>query len=166
MGKKGLTVINRDTPEDEVRDGDVYITLLRVVGVLSSNGSTGPAIPVPDARGLKTYTFRYSVYPHKGDWKKAQSYKQGYELYKQGYEFNYDLIGKQIPRNKKYRSQRSFVSIEPNNVIMTAMKPVEDRDGIILFYEASGEETDTTINLFDNPQKVVKTNLIEEELKK
>ncbi|MFW6194658.1 MAG: alpha-mannosidase [Halobacteriota archaeon] len=159
-GKKGLTVINRGNPENEVRDGDVYITLLRSVGMLSSDGSAGPAIPVPDARELKTYSFRYSVYPHQGDWKKAQSYKQGQE-------FNYNLIGKQIPRNKKYRIERSFVSIEPDNLVMTALKPAEDRSGIILrFYEASGEDTDANITLFDNPKKVMRTNLIEEELEK
>ncbi|MFW5936388.1 MAG: glycoside hydrolase family 38 C-terminal domain-containing protein, partial [Candidatus Hadarchaeota archaeon] len=157
-GKKGLTVINRGNPENEVRDGDVYITLLRSVGMLSSDGSAGPAIPVPDARELKTYSFRYSVYPHQGDWKKAQSYKQGQE-------FNYNLIGKQIPRNKKYRIERSFVSIEPDNLVMTALKPAEDRSGIILrFYEASGEDTDANITLFDNHKKVMRTNLIEEEL--
>ncbi|MFO7966408.1 MAG: glycoside hydrolase family 38 C-terminal domain-containing protein [Archaeoglobaceae archaeon] len=156
-GNKGVTVINRGNPENEVRDGEVYITLLRAVGMLSSDGSAGPAIPVPDARELKTYSFRYSVYPHKGDWKKAQSYHQGYE-------FNYELIGKQIPRNKKFRVKRSFLSIEPDNVVMTALKPAEDKSGIVLrFYEASGEDTDTSISFFIDPQKVVKTDLMEEE---
>lgn len=156
-GDKGLTVINKGTPENEVRDGDVYLTLLRATDILSSDGSTGPAIPVPDAKEMKTYIYKYSVYPHSGDWKKAQSYKQGYE-------FNYNLLAKQIPRSEKYRSKRSFVSIEPDNLIMTALKPSEDGEGIVLrFYDAAGEETEGTVSLFTTPERVVMTNLLEEE---
>jgi alpha-mannosidase len=156
-GKKGLTVINRGTPENEVRDGNVYITLLRGVGMLSSDGKAGPVIPVPDARETKIYTFRYSIYPHEGDWKAAKSYKTGYE-------FNYNLVAMQLPRKGKFRLKRSFISIEPDNLVMTALKPSEDGTGIIVrFYEASGEDTDAKITLFRKPVRVVKTNLIEEE---
>jgi alpha-mannosidase len=156
-GKIGMTIINRGTPENEVREGNVYITLLRSVGMLSSDGAAGPVIPVPDARELKTYTYRYSLYPHDGDWKKAKSYKQGYE-------FNYDLAAMQLPRAKKFRLERSFVRLEPDNVIMTALKPSEDRNGIILrFYEASGEETKAKITFFKKVKRAVKTSLIEEE---
>jgi alpha-mannosidase len=156
-GSRGLTIINTGNPENEVRDGNVYITLLRGVGVLSSDGKAGPIIPVPDARETKTYTFRYSLYPHKGDWKAAKSYKTGYE-------FNYNLVALQLPANRKFRRKRSFVRIEPDNVIMTALKPSESSDGFILrFYEASGVETEATISLFKEPSSVLKTNLMEEE---
>jgi len=57
-GKKGLTVIYRGIPENEVRDGDIYLTLLRSVLMLSSDGRTCPAIPVPDAQELRKYEFR------------------------------------------------------------------------------------------------------------
>ena len=72
-GKKGLTVIHRGIPENEIRDGDVYLTLLRSVLMLSSDGRTGPAIPVLDAQELRRYEFWYSIYPHKGDWCDASS---------------------------------------------------------------------------------------------
>jgi len=158
-GKIGMTILNRGNPENEVRDGQVYITLLRGVGMLSSDGKAGPVIPVPDAREIKTYTFRYSVCPHLGDWRTAKAYTLGYE-------FNYNLVPLQLPNNKKYRESRSFLKIEPDNVILTAFKPSEDGKGIIMrFYEASGEECDAEVVLFREPKKVVKTNLIEEELK-
>jgi|Deesub1362A_J573_1020465.scaffolds.fasta_scaffold00449_38 alpha-mannosidase len=157
-GKIGMTIINKGTPENEVREGSVYITLLRGVDMLSSDGMAGPAIPVPDARELKTYTFRYSLYPHEGDWRGAKSYKHGFE-------FNYDLVAMQLPRAKKFRVKRSFLKLEPDNIVMTALKPSEDGEGVILrFYEASGEETDARLVLFKKPEKAVKTNLIEEEL--
>ncbi len=156
-GKVGLTILNRGIPENEVRDNSVYLTLLRSVDMLSSDGRTGPAIPVPDARETKTYTFKYSIYPHEGDWKRAKSYKQGYE-------YNYDLIALQLPKTKKFRTERSFIRLEPENIILTALKPSEDGDGIILrFYEASGEDTEAKITVFKEPKRAVKTNLLEEE---
>ncbi|AEA47004.1 alpha-mannosidase [Archaeoglobus veneficus] len=156
-GEKGLTVINKGNPENEVRDEDIYITLLRSVDMLSSDGKAGPVIPVPDARELKKYVFRYSIYPHEGNWVEAKSYKQGYE-------FNYDLIALQLSRSNKYRLKRSFLKIEPDNVILTALKRAEDGNGVILrFYEASGTETEATITLFREPKEVEVVNMIEEK---
>lgn len=51
-------MIYRGIPENEVRDGDIYLTLLRSVLMLSSDGRTCPAIPVPDAQELRKYEFR------------------------------------------------------------------------------------------------------------
>ncbi len=156
-GEVGLTVMNKGTPENEVRDGNIYITLLRCVGMLSSDGKAGPLIPVPDARETKTYTFTYSIYPHKGDWKEAKSYKQGYE-------FNYSPWAFQLPKDKKLRRMRSFVNVSPDNVVMTALKPSEDGKGLVLrLYETAGETTESEITLFAAPKKAVKTNLLEDE---
>jgi len=157
-GNIGMTLLNNGNPENEVRDGNLYITLLRGVEMLSSDGKAGPVVPVPDARETKVYTFKYSLYPHEGDWRRGKSYQQGFE-------FNYNLVAMQLPRNKKFRSIRSFLEITPKNLIMTSLKPAWDSSGIILrFYEASGEETDGKINLFKEPRKVFRVNLIEEPL--
>ncbi|MHC1610945.1 MAG: alpha-mannosidase [Candidatus Methanospirareceae archaeon] len=156
-GKKGLTVIHSGTPENEVRDGEIYLTLLRSVSMLSSDGKTGPAIPVPDAQELGKYVFRYSIYPHEGNWQDASSYKHAYE-------FNFGLTAVQIPNGRKYPLKRSFVEIEPDNVILSALKMAEDGDGVILrFYEAKGVETDAEITLFKEPETVNVVNLLEEE---
>ncbi len=154
-GEKGLAILNRGNPENEVRDGNVYITLLRSVGILS-NGSAGPVIPVPDARELKKYSFRYAVYPHEGDWRQAK-------VYKMGYEFNYNLVALQVPGNRKYRLKRSFLRIEPDNVILTAFKLAEDGDGIIVrFYEAEGKEVKAKLTFFREVKDVKVVNMLEE----
>ena len=156
-GKKGLTVIHRGIPENEVRDGDVYLTLLRSVLMLSSDGRTGPAIPVPDAQELRRYEFRYSIYPHKGDWREAASYKHAFE-------FNCHLDAVQLREEKKIPLERSFLNIEPENVILSALKKEEEGDEMILrFYETNGEETDAEITLFREPKAVKAVNLLEEE---
>ena len=156
-GKKGLTVMHRGTPENTVREGDIYLTLLRSVSMLSSDGRTGPAIPVPDAQEFKNYVFRYSIYPHEGDWREAASYKHALE-------FNFDLDALQLPKGKKLPLKRSFLKIEPESVILSALKRAEDRDGVILrFYETKGEETNAKITLFREPKAVKAVNLLEEE---
>ncbi|MBL7117861.1 MAG: hypothetical protein ISS94_03660 [Candidatus Syntrophoarchaeum sp.] len=116
-----MTVIHKGIPENEVRDGDIYLTLLRSVLMLSSDGRTGPAIPVPDAQELRRYEFRYSIYPHKGDWREASSYKHAFE-------FNCNLDAVQLRKGEKLPFKRSFLKIEPENVVLAALKKAEDGD--------------------------------------
>ena len=125
--------------------------------MLSSDGKTGPAIPVPDARELRSYTFRYAIYPHRGDWKSAYSYRQALE-------FNCALDGMQLRGGEKLPHEKSFLSIKPENVILSALKVADDGDGIILrFYEAAGENTDAEITFFREPAEVKAVNLLEYE---
>ncbi len=154
-GKKGLTIINRGNPENEVRDNCVYITLLRSVDLLS-HGKEGPVIPVPDAMELKRYEFHYSAYPHEGDWREAKSYKAGYE-------FNYQLIPLQVDREKKLPEAFSFVSVKPESVILTALKAGEGQL-ILRVYEAEGESREVEIEFFKEVGEVRELNLIEDEI--
>ena len=155
--KGGLTVIHHGIPENEVRDGHIYLTLLRSVSMLSSDGKAGPAVPVPDARELKRYTFRYAIHPHEGDWRTATSYRRAQE-------FNVDLDAMQLSRDVKMPHQRSFLKITPLSVMLSALKRAEDKVGVILrFYEANGQETETEIDLFKAPTDVKVVNMLEEE---
>ncbi len=155
-GNKGVTVIHRGIPENEIRDGDIYLTLLRSVSVLSSDGTSGPAIPVMDAQELKKYVFRYSIYPHDGDWRAAASYRRALE-------FNCDMDAMQLPRGIKLPRKCSFIEIKPANVILAALKRAEDERGVILrFYETQGNVTDAEITLFRAPKTVKVVNLLEE----
>jgi alpha-mannosidase len=59
---------------------------------------------------------------------------------------------------------RSFLKIDPGNVVLSALKRAEDGDGVILrFYETKGEEADTEITLFREPKAVKVVNMLEEE---
>ncbi len=158
-GSKGLTIVNRGNPENEVRDNYVYITLLRSVDLLS-HGKEGPVIPVPDAMELKRYEFHYSAYPHEGDWKRAKSYRIGYE-------FNYRLIPYQVSVDKKLPESMSFVRVTPDSVILTALKTgvkAEDNEAVIRVYEAEGEGKEVKIEFFKEVESVKELNLIEDEV--
>jgi len=155
--EKGVTVINKGNPENEIRDGNIYLTLLRAVSMLSTDGMAGPAIPVPEAREFREYTFYYSLYPHEKDWKKAKSYRQGHE-------FNSDLVALQLSNESKYVSERSFLKAEPDNIVVSAIKKAENSNDIIVrFYEASGKTTKATLTVFRNPKQVNAVNLLEEK---
>jgi alpha-mannosidase len=152
---RGLTLINKGNPENEVRDGSLYMTLLRAVDMLSSDGMSGPAIPVLDAREFGKYTFHYSVYPHGGDWTKAKSYKIGHE-------FNNGLMAIQLSTGQQCRSERSFLKATPDNIAVTAVKRSErNKDIIVRLYEARGKTTLTTLTLFKKPRDVRVVNLLE-----
>lgn len=162
--EKGLTIINKGTPENEVRDGSMYLTLLRVIDVLSSDGMAGPTIPVPDAREFKTYNYEYSIVPHKKGWQEAQSYKHGHEV-------NNDLIAIQVHRNKKYQREWAFLKAEPNNIIVSAVKLAENtisrqsqnnKEIIVRLYEAAGKATRATLSFFKPPLSVQVVNMLEE----
>ncbi len=156
-GEKGLTIIHHGIPENMIRDGGIYLTLLRSVSMLSSNGKAGPAVPVPEAREMRKYTFHYALHPHDGDWRDAASYKHARE-------FNIELDAMQLPNNVKMPLKRSFLKIEPENVILSALKRAEDGNGVILrFYETAGKKANTEITLFKEPKEVKVVNLLEEE---
>jgi alpha-mannosidase len=97
---RGVSILHQGIPSHEVRDGSVYLTLLRSVELLSSDGIMGPCIPTPDANETRPYKFRYSVLPHDGGWTDVASYRHGMEL-------NMPLISMQM-KNKSDNIVRSF----------------------------------------------------------
>ncbi len=159
-GKKGVTLINKGLPGHEIRDKELYLTLLRSVLMLSSDGETGPAIPTPDAQEFKTYQFEYSLFPHKKDWKGANSFKPAYE-------FNQGLIGLQIPMEpagkiRNLPGHLSFIELEPDNLILSALKKSEDTDEAVLrFFETKGEKTSGVLRFFKKPIYAKRVNLLE-----
>jgi len=101
--------------------------------------------------------FRYSVYPHRGGWEEAKSYKQGHE-------FNYDLSAIHLTHQRKYSHSRSFLKLESDSLVMTALKRVYNDDGIIVrLYEASGRQAQATLTLSNTPRRVTAVNLMEEK---
>ncbi|MBI2860540.1 MAG: glycoside hydrolase [Chloroflexi bacterium] len=159
-GEKGVTLINKGLPAHEVRDGDMYLTLLRSILMLSSDGVTGPAIPTPDAQEFKTYTFEYSLYPHQKGWKEANSFRPAHE-------FNNNLTGFQLPAPKSggdLPPMLSFVRVRPENLVLVALKKAEHGDEVVLrLFETKGEPAEGEIELFLEPASVKVVDLLERD---
>jgi alpha-mannosidase len=115
----------------------------------------------PDAQAdMGHHEFTYSIYPHMGTWREAGTVRRGYEL-------NTPLLAIAVQAHTgALPPEHSFVSIEPGNVIVTAMKKAEDDDGLIIrFYEFAGKETQSSLRLPPGATRAVETNLMEKEEK-
>lgn len=113
--------------------------------------------------GLGKHRFSYSLYPHKHNWKKAKTLCKAVE-------FNIPLIGWFVSEKSKRGSlpeRFSFLSLTPLNVIISAIKKAEDKNGIIIrFYEGYGKDTEVVINLNIPFKNAFEVDLLEEKKEK
>jgi alpha-mannosidase len=102
------------------------------------------------------HEFTYSLYPHGGGWKSALTIRQGYEL-------NYKLLS--LPSGKHQGSlppEHSFLQVQSDNVIVTALKRAEDDNSLVLrFYEWAGQEGEVRIQLPPGAESASETDLME-----
>jgi alpha-mannosidase len=131
------TILNRGLPEYEIYPAvyggaQIALTLLRCVGQLSGRGD-GPGIATPDAQCPGEHTFHFATLQTDGDWKKGQ-------VWMQAHQFNVPLVTAQCPLQAQRPAARSFVSVEPTELVVTAIKRAEDRDTLILrFFNITDE---------------------------
>jgi alpha-mannosidase len=149
-GRYGVSLLN-----DSTYGFDVNGSVMRLSVV---HGATNPD---PEAdRGRQD--LRYSLYPHAGDWKEAQTWRRGFE-------FNSPLLVRTaMVHPGALPPSRAFLRVEPPNVVLSAMKKEAGyaAPGVILrFYEILGRPTETKVEL---PWTVDawETDLIERPLRK
>ena len=101
----------------------------------------------------------YSIYPHGGSWRDALTVRRGYEL-------NYPLLTRQVENHQgALKDEYSFLSLQPENIVLTAAKKAEDDDSLVLrFYEWAGKETDAKLRLPAGAEKASETDLMEKPL--
>ena len=105
------------------------------------------------------HDFTYSMYPHAGTWREAETVRRGLEL-------NYRLLPMAVEKHEgALPATYSFVQLEPNNVVLTAMKKAEDDDALVLrFYEWAGKEGDVTVQVPARAHSATETDLMEKVL--
>jgi alpha-mannosidase len=140
----GFSLLNDCKYGYDGKDNVLRISLLR-----------SPTYPDPLADQGKHH-FTYSLYPHNGDWRTADTVRQGYDL-------NYKLIVSQVESHDgALGKQHSFLRVTPDTVVLTALKKDEDDDALIArFYEWAGKETDVTLDLPAGVQQAFRANLLE-----
>jgi alpha-mannosidase len=102
------------------------------------------------------HEFTYSLYSHAGTWRDAQTVRRGYEL-------NNRLLSRQTEKHEgTLAPQHSFLEVQAENVVLTAVKKAEDDDALVLrFYEWAGKETDVKLQLPTGAQAASETDLME-----
>jgi alpha-mannosidase len=105
------------------------------------------------------HEFTYALYPHGGGWKDALTIRRGYEL-------NYKLIPLAFEKHAgSLPAEHSFLQVQPDNVIVSALKKAEDDNALVLhFYEWAGKQGDVSLHLPPGAVSASETNLIEKPI--
>jgi alpha-mannosidase len=105
------------------------------------------------------HEFTYSLYPHGESWKDALTIRRGYEL-------NYKLLSLPFGQHQgSLAPEYSFLQVQPDNVIVTALKRAEEENSLVLrFYEWAGKEGEVTIQLPPGTQSAAETDLMEKRI--
>jgi alpha-mannosidase/mannosylglycerate hydrolase len=151
MATQGFTVINAGLPEYEVYPSSqidtsphIAVTLLRCVGYLSRRGD-GPQFETPEAQCLGDHTFHLAVLEHEGDWEQAK-------VWQQAHQFNTPLRAMQTTvapgESRDLPPTHSFVRVEPDALVVTAIKRAEDdANTLILRFFNITEQTVATARI-------------------
>jgi alpha-mannosidase len=96
------------------------------------------------------------LYPYSGDWRDAQ-------IFRRAFETSQPLRAIQI-NNKPERDLASTFELEPDNLVLSALKKSEDGSGVIMrFFETKGQACTAKITLPEAIKSASVVNLIEDE---
>ncbi|WP_158943004.1 glycoside hydrolase family 38 C-terminal domain-containing protein [Granulicella sp. S190] len=142
--KQGVSILNDSKYGYDAVGNTLRITLLR-----------SPTWPDADAdRGHQHFV--YSIYPHTGTWKQAQTVRRGYEL-------NDPLKAQQVfAHTGTLPAEHSWASIENPNVTLTAVKKAEDSDALVFrMYEWAGTPTEVKLHIPHGATYAIESNMME-----
>jgi alpha-mannosidase len=142
--KLGLSLLNDCKYGYDAKGNVLRLSLLR-----------SPEWPDPHA-DEGHHEFTYSIYPHAGTWRDAQTVRRGYEL-------NYPLLARDAENHSgSLPATHSFLRVDQDNVVVTALKKAEDGNGFVVrFYEWAGKAGDVHLHFAASVQSATDVNLIE-----
>jgi len=143
----GLSLLNDCKYGFDVSGNTMRITLVR---------SGYNPDPTPD---VGKHEVLYSLYPHKGGWQKAMTFRRGYEI-------NHPLeafVATQRTKDDGSRPESdSFTRVSPDNVVISCVKLAEDSDDLIVrLYDATGQGTKAELRFGRPVRKAMATDLME-----
>ena len=146
-GDYGVSLLNDCKYGYDIFGHRMRLTLLR-----------GPQSPDPTA-DLGHHSFTYSLYPHRGDWRQAETPRRAWEL-------NDPLIAIPIERGQgNLQSTGSFLSIVSDHVMLSALKMAEKGDGLILrLYEDQNRRGTVNVAFFTSPSRATECDPYENEI--
>ncbi len=146
----GLSLLNDGKYSVDVNVRDVGLTVLRS----PIYAHHVPAEPEPERdyafvdQGVQRFT--YALLPHRGSWEQAGTVRHAAELNQQPVALSASLAGADEEGTDRLPLTGSFLRVEPDNVLVTALKQAEDGDGLVLrAVETSGRATSRAIIRLD-----------------
>lgn len=146
-GNYGVSLLNDSKYGFDIKGNKIRLSLLRA-----------PKWPDQNA-DIMTHEFTYSLFPHKGDWRKGETVKQGHELNSPVTVHEASLHSGSLP------SSMSFIETESDSAIIDSVKLSENEDGLILrLYESKGGEAPTLLRCNFEIGFGEETNLLEKSM--
>jgi len=161
-GSYGVSLLNDSKYGFDTADDMIRMTLLRSARnpaiLLADFGYPVNKEELNELTDQGEHHIAYALYPHSFDFREALTVRKAYE-------FNYPLISFAETGHKgELPKVHSFMSAQPENIVLTVVKKAEDSDdGIIRFYETSGKDTKAEIRIAKNLKGVRETDLLENE---
>lgn len=159
-GYKGVALLNRGLPGNNVADGTLMLSLMRSTRLVSYPFYGGYEPGISSDTGLELgqqMRFHYALVPHTGDWRQA-------EIYREGMEFNHPLVVRKVTRHSGTLPKRwGFMEVSHPNVVTSTLKPGRDGAAYLRIYEAAGKSTtDVRIKLNAQIAATSEANLMED----
>jgi len=154
----GVGLLNDARYAHDVRGNEVRMSLLRSPTQPAENTDEG------------IHTLGYSIYPHKGDWKEADTMRRGYE-------FNHPMLAVTQPSHQgSLPLKSSFLATESRNVVIEVVKSAYDpagmapdcapsSDAVIRLCEMHGKAGTVRLRLPLGIQTALETDLLERPLR-
>ncbi len=131
-GERGLALLNRGLPGNNVTDGVLMVSLLKCT-----------TLRRPDAEGAmesgQTHTLEYALVLHTGNWREAG-------IVCEGLAYNNPLRVVKAGREDGGGPRRSLLRVGPQSVVCSAVRHVAGRL-LIRVYETAGERTRAALEL-------------------
>ena len=142
--QSGLCIINKGLTEYELYDDEDHtlaLTLMRCMGRFVA-GNEALALQTEGAQCLGKRTFEYSVYPHAGTLQDAH-------VWRQAHQFNVPFYVRQtVAHDGDLPAEASFVEVEPEELVVTAIKKAETDDRMIVrFFNISDDTVEGKITV-------------------
>lgn len=137
----GVSLLNDCKYGHSVREGCIELTLIK--SGIESN---------PDTDN-EEHVFTYSLYPHQGTWREADTQKEAADLNQPLSAVNGGMPGESY----------GFAGVKGDSVVLETVKRSEDGNGIILrLYESRNKRVNAKVSLSCAPVTVTECNLLEE----
>jgi alpha-mannosidase len=118
----------------------------------------GKPVPVRQPKA-GTYIFHYSISSGRGNWAAAKSWRQGMDFN----EALIPVVSEDELSPKTLPPDQSFLSVDGDSLVVTALKKADKGDGIVLrLFEETGQHAETGIHFLGREQSFKQVNLLEE----
>ncbi len=158
-GGGGLALLNQGNHAILVGEAELMLPLLRTPPFVEQGRWVIHRQPedAPEFNDLGPFEVRFALLPYRGTWREAGIAREGIGFNTPPRAWLAEAHRGALP------AEFSLVSLEPESVLLSALKPAEDGEGLILrLYEAHGEPTQAVLRFSSPVAQIIEANLLEE----